>query len=823
MMTAMDALLRDLRYGLRRVTSAPGFTAIAVLTLALGIGSNVAIFTIVNAVLIRPLPFPNPDRLVRIAADARATNGRNIGISQPELGDLRDSAGVFEGVTAIWPVSASFVGGERPERIEVLVTSANYFQLLGAAPQLGRVYDARDAVAGFSDAVVISDGLWRRAFGSSPGVIGRKVVMDTDTYTVVGVMPRDFRHPGETVQGAVDMWSACGFAAAPFTSPPQRQQNFIPGIMGRLKPGISLPQAQDRLDALASALRSEFPTNYPANTGWALRLDGVQDELTTRVRPTLGVLMGAVVLLLVIACVNIANLTLARASSRGREVAVRRALGATRGQLVRQLLTENLVVAVLGGAGALVALAWSKDWIVAMLPADLPRLTEVRFDGSMVTVALALSIAAGLVFGIVPALQVSGVNPGANLKDAGRGAGAGRGERRFRGALVAAEIAISLVLLVSAGLLMRSFWRMLQVAPGLEPARIGFTQIWIPLPNDPSKNPYGTPAQRNAFVNEVLRHVAALPGVESVGMGASTRTPFSGSGVTQRFTFAGESTAPADVRRAQFQFASPDYFSTLKSPILSGRAFSAADTVGSEPVAIVNDTLARTQSTAKDPVGRSVMLGRQSVRIVGIVADIHDDGLDAPVSPRIYFPLLQRPGNALTVFYRSSTDPPSLAAAVEHAVHAVDPTLPVFGQSTMTTLLADSMVRRKVVLSLMTMFAGLAMLLAAIGTYGVMSVAASERVREIGIRMALGAQRRDIERLMVRPGLILAACGVVAGIVSAALLARLMSAVLFAVTATDAITYAAVSVLLILIALAACYVPARRATRQDPLIVLRTD
>jgi len=819
----MDSLLRDVRHGLRRLVSSPGFTLVATLTLALGIGANVAIFTVVHAVLIRPLPFPNPERLVRIAADAKATGGRNIGISKPELDDLSVRAGVFDGVTAIWPVSASFLGGHRPERIEVLVTSANYFQLLAASPALGRVYGPGDAVAGFSDAVVISDGLWHRAFGAAADVIGRKVVMDTDTYTIVGVMPRDFRHPGETVRGEVDMWSACGFAAAPFTSPPQRQQNFIPGVMGRLKPGISLEEAQDRLDALAAELSAAYPTNYPANTQWALRLEGVQSELTNRVRPTLNVLMGAVVLLLLIACVNIANLTLARASSRVREVAVRRALGATRGQLVRQLLVESLVVAIAGGAAALGALAWLKGWMIAMMPADLPRLTEVHFDSGMVAIALLLSLAAGVVFGIVPAIQVSGVNPAGNLKDAGRGLGEGRGERRFRGGLVAAEIAISLVLLAGAGLLIRSFWSTLQVHPGLDPEGVGFAQIWIPVPNDPSKNPYATTAQRNAYINEVLHRVGALPGVESVAMSASNRTPFSGSGVTQRFTFVGESTAPADVRRAQFQLASPAYFATLRSPILSGRAFTDADVAGAEPVVIVNERLARTQSPGQDPVGRSISLGRQSARIVGVVADIHDDGLDLPVSSRVYFPLLQRSNNALTVFYRSSTDPASLKTTVERAVHEIDPTLPVFGQSTMQDLLSDSMVRRRIVLSLMSAFAAVALLLAAVGTYGVMSVAAHQRVREIGIRMALGAQRRDIERLMVRPGIVLAAAGVAAGIVTAAFLARLMSAMLFAVAPTDLVTYASVSLLLILVALIACYVPARRATKRDPLIALRTE
>jgi len=819
----MDSLVRDFRHGLRRVLATPGFTAIAILTLALGIGANVAIFTVVDAVLIRPLPFPNPDRLVRIAADARATGGRNIGISEPELEDLRDRTGIFDAVTAVWPVSASFVGGERPERIEVLATSPNYFQLIGAAPQLGRVYGPEDAVPGFSDAVVISDGLWRRALGASPTVIGRKVIMDTDAYTVVGVMPPDFRHPGETVSGDVDMWSACGFAAAPFQNPPQRQQNFIPGAMGRLKPGISIAQAQDRLNALAAELRSTYPTNYPAAVQWSLRVESVQSELTNRIRPTLSVLMGAVALVLVIACVNIANLTLARSSSRMREIAVRRALGATRAQLVRQLLAESLILSVGGGAAALLALAWMKDWLVSLMPADLPRLTEIRFDAGMIVTAMGLSIAAGLLFGIVPAVQVSGINPGENLKDTGRGTGAGRREHRFRAVLVAAEIALSLVLLAGAGLLVRSFWNMLRVDPGLDPSHVGFAQIWIPVPNDPSKNPYGTTAQRNAYFDELIRRVAGIPGVQSVGMSTSTRVPFSGAGVTQRYIFAGESTAPADVKRAQFQVASPDYFATLKAPMRSGRAFTAADGPKGEPVAIVNETLARTASAGKDPVGRSLALGRQTVRIVGVVADIHDDGLDAPVSARIYFPLLQRSGNALTLFYRSAVDPGTLDTPVERTIHAVDPTLPVFGQSTMERLLADSAVRRKVVLWLMGAFALVALLLAALGTYGVMSYAANQRVREIGIRLALGARRRDIERLMVVPGLVLALGGVATGVVAALFLTRLMGAVLFAVAPTDVATYGAVSLLLVAVALAACYVPARRATRLDPLIALRTE
>ena len=821
----MDSIRRDIRHGFRRALATPVFTATAILTLALGIGANVAIFTIVNAVLIRPLPFPHPDRLVLVAADVKATGGRNIGFSEPELEDLRDRAGIFDAVSAVWPVSASLVGGDRPERIEVLATSPNYFHLLGVAPQLGRVYGPEDAAPGFSNAVVISDGLWRRAFGASPSVIGKKVIMDTDAYTVVGVMLPGFRHPGETLLGNVDMWSACGFSAAPFANPPQRQQNFIPGVMARLKPGISFEQAQDRLNALAAQLQQAYPTNYPAKIQWSLRLDPVQLELTSRIRPTLDVLMWAVSLVLLIACVNIANLTLARGSSRVREIAVRRALGATRSQIVRQLLAESLVLSMAGGAAAMLALAWMKDWLLSLIPSDLPRISEVHFDAGMIVTSLVLSIGAGLLFGLVPALQVSGINPGGNLKDTARGGMRPR-DHRFRGLLVAAEVAISLVLLVGAGLLVRSFWNMLQVNPGLDPSHLGFAQIWIPVPNDPAKNPYATPAQRNAYFDEVLRRVGGIPGVESVGISVSNRTPFSGASVTLRFVFTGESTEPSNVKRAQFTVASPDYFRTLRASIRRGRAFTAADGLTAEPVAIVNETFARTVSRGQDALGRSILIGRQNVRIVGIVADIHDDGLDVLVSPRIYMPLFQRSGNALTLFYRSATDPGSLNTIVERAIHAVDPTLPVFGQSSMEQLLADSAIRRKVVVRLMGAFALVALVLAALGTYGVMSYSASQRVREIGIRVALGAQRRDIEWLMIAPGLRLALSGVAAGIAVALVVARfagVLSAVLFAIAASDPLTYASVSALLIVVSMIACYVPARRAATVDPQVALRLE
>jgi predicted permease len=819
----MGRLLQDIRYGLRMLAKNPAFTTVAVLTLALGIGANVAIFTVVNAVLIHPLPFPQSNQLVRITADAIGTGGRNIGLSQPELEDLRQRSNLFDDVSAIWPISASLLGGDRPERMEILATSTGYFHLLGAKPQIGRVYGPQDATPGFSDAVVISDGLWRRQFGASSDILGRKVIIDTDAYTIVGVMPPDFRHPGETVQGDVDMWSACGFAGATFANPPQRSQNFIPGVIARLKPGISTEQARSRLEALTVQLRSTYPTNYPAAVQWTLRLDPVQENLTARVRPILSVLLVAVGFVLIIACANIANLLLARSSGRTQEIAVRRAFGASRGQIIRQLLTESLLLSIAGGAAALLVLAWLKDWLVQKIPADLPRISEIHFDARIIGTGFVLSVVTGLLFGAIPAIQVSAINPGENLKEAGRWSGGGLRQARVRGALVAAEIAISLVLLIGAGLLVRSFRGMLQVNPGIDIENVGFTQIWIPVPNDQTKNPYATVAQRSGFVSDVLRRVSALPGVESAAMGTSSQVPFGSTGFTRRFVFAGESTVPSAVKRAEFQIASPEYFSVLKSPMLGGRAFTNSDVEKSEKVVVVNETLGRTYSAGRNPVGRSIsLLGPGLIyRIVGVVGDIHDDGLDVPVPPRVYFPIYQVSGNALTLFYRTTEDPRALNTSVEQAIHSVDPTLPVFGQRTLQSLMADSEVRRKFVLSLMGAFAVVALLLAALGTYGVMSFAANQRIREVGIRIALGAQRRDITFLMIGPGLKIALAGVAVGVVSALLLTRLMGALLFAVTPTDTATYVVLSSVLCFVAIVACVVPARRATRVDPMVALR--
>ena len=822
---SLERLGQDLRYGLRVLRKSPGFVAIAVLTLSLGIGANVAIFTVVNAVLLRPLPFPQPDRLVRIFDDRNGSGAKDVGMSVPEMQDLRDRSGVFEQFTPIWPLSAAMVGGDRPDRIELLVTSVDYFHLLGAQPLLGRVYGPEDAVPGFSDAVVISDGLWRRQFGADPKVIGRKVLMDTDSYTIVGVMPRGFRHPGETVRNDVEIWSACGFTGAPFVNPPVRAATFLPGALGRLKLGLTLQEAQSKLDAFAVQLRAAYPNDYPVASQWSLRLESVQDHLTQKVRPTLVVLLAAVGFVLLIACVNIASLLLARSAARVRELAVRQALGASRGRLVRQLLTESVLISLAGGVAAIAVLVLMKNSLLTLVPPDLPRLSEVQFDLRIVGVAFFLSVVTGILFGLAPAWQVSSLDPNRDLKEAGRTGGGSARHNRFRSMLVSAEIALSLVLLIAAGLLIRSFWDLLQTNPGIDPRNLMVAQVWIPAPNNPQANPYQKIPARSAFVMEVLRQARLLPGVEEVAMSSLNSIPFVKGRAPGAFYFTDSPDTDRNGKTAELGSVSPDYFKVVRASLLRGRAFTDNDTDQKQRVAIVNEAFVQRYSRQSDPLSRFVRIraraGADDVQIVGIVANIPDDGLDVPASPHIYLSTYQSSGLDMTLYLRTASDPATLGESVVQSVHRVDPTLPVFGVRAMEDLLAASMARRRFALFLMGAFAVLALLLVVIGIYGLMSYAVSQHTQEFGIRMALGAQRRDIVVLALRPGLLLTLSGVLVGLVGAVAVTRLMSSLLFGVSPTDPVTFLAVSALLAVVALVACYVPARRAVRVDPNIALR--
>src|SRR5580658_1767706 len=516
---------QNLRYAARMLRRNPGFTLVAILTLALGIGANVAIFTVVHAVLLQPLPFPHPEQLVRVYDDILASNTHDVGMSPPELWDLRDKSGVFQDISAIFSDDANLTGGDHPERIEFQGTSANYFTMLGVPPQLGRVYTLADAVPGFSDPVVISDAFWRRNFGADPQIIGKNIRIDSDLYTIAGVMPPGFRHPGRTLTADVDVWATAGFTAAPFPLPVVRAARLLPGAIGRLKPGLTLAQAQAQLDNFVAQLSRQYPDEYPSAAGWSLRLVPIEQDIVGNVRTELFVLFAAVAFVLLIACVNLANLLLARSASRQREIAIRLAVGAGRSRLIAQLLTESVLLAGISGAVALLTVVWLKSSLLRLAPADLPRLNEISFSPGVLLFAFFISILTGVFFGLAPALQTARGSQIIALREGARGAGSSKHQLKFSRFLVVSEIALSLVLLIGAGLVLRSFWHLLEVRPGFEPHHLTTAKIWLPVPNDPLQDKYRVLEKRAAFYQEVLRRISALPGDEQAALGTASSLP----------------------------------------------------------------------------------------------------------------------------------------------------------------------------------------------------------------------------------------------------------------------------------------------------------
>jgi predicted permease len=821
----MGDLIQDLRYAWRVLSKSPVLT-IAVVTQALGIGANVAIFTLVNSVVLQPLPFREPDRLVRIFDDLGGRGAKNVGISVPELEDLRDRSGVFEQVSAIFPISTALSGGDRVERIELLGTHPSYFEILGAKAALGRVYSQADWVPGFVDGVVISDGLWKREFGSDPRVIGRRIRVDEDGYTIIGVMPPDFRHPGETFAGEdVDLWAAAGFRGDPFPAVPIRARRYLPGAMGRLKPDVTLKQAQGRLDTLVAQLQQTYPTDYPAQSRWSVRLESVQTSLTGNVRPTLVVLLAAVSVLLLMVCVNIASLLIARSSARTREFAIRQALGASRGRLIRQALTECVLISLAGGTAAILVLRFAQTALLAWVPADVPRLAEVHSDWRALTLALALSIVTGVLFGLAPAAHASGTDPNRDLKEGGRvGGRQSIRQTRSRAVLVTVEVAVSVVLLIGAGLLVRSFFAMLQQRPGLEPSGLTVGQIWIPFPNDPKANRYRTSPQRAVLARELLRQMDAIPGVQGAAMGLANDVPFLNNVRNPTaISFPDDATTLQNDRAAIFGAVSPNYFDVLGIPLLKGRELTAHDGETTKQVVVANDSFARAFAfPGRSLIGRTVRIGvLGEFEIVGVVADVRDRGLDGAPAPRLYASIFQASNNSLSVFLRVRSDPGTIKETLAQTVHNVDAELPVFGVRTMAEMMTASMARRRFSLFLMSAFAAVALLLAALGIYGVMDFVVTERTQEFGIRSVLGARPREILMLALRPGLVLASTGVAVGVGVSLVTTRLMSSLLFGVSAADPFIFALVPVVLVVVAAIACALPARRATGLSPVEALR--
>jgi predicted permease len=763
------SFVQDLRYALRTLLKSPGFAIVTVLTLALGIGANVAIFSVVYAVLLRPLPFPHSEQLVRVFDDLRGPNDQDVGMSAPELWDLQDRSGVFQDISAVAPSSSAVGGGERTVRAESLVTSPDYFVLLGAKPQLGRVYTPQDAAPGFLEPVVISDGFWRSNFASDPNIIGRKMHLDSDMYTIVGVMPPGFRHPGRTLNTDVEVWLATGFNGLPFPVPAVRSQRMIPGAIARLKPGLTVAQAQARLDAYISQLSREYPAEYPAATTWAVRLVPVKEDLVGPQRTELFILFDAVGFVLLIACVNIANLLLARSSGRRREIAIRLTMGASHARLARQLLTESTLLSVISGVVALVTVLFFKNAILSLAPTDIPRLNEVNVGAGVLFFAFVISILTGVVFGLAPALQAANPDQLENLREGGRGSGVARRHTRVSRVLVVSEIALSIVLLAGAGLLLRSFWNVLEVRPGFNPSHLTTVQIWIPISNNPANDPYSVEEKRADFLLEVSRRVSALPDVEQASISGNDTLPMNSGRNYSPFSIQGRATESERGPVADIAVVDKEYFRTMEVPLISGRNFTDLDTYKTKPVAVIDQTLARRYWPGENPLGQELKFafgrGLQGLTIVGVAGDIKSDGFEAPSVPHIYVALGQfAPVNAV-VFLRSRGDAEHLGEAVRHEVESIDLNVPVHSINSMDQIIARSVADRRFALELLGVFAAVALLLAAIGIYGVMSYSFSQRTHEVGIRVALGAQRLHILRMALGEGMRIVVMGLASGLV----------------------------------------------------------
>lgn len=815
--TPMVVLWNDIRFALRLMIVRPGFAAIVALTLAVGIGASTAIFSVVDAVLLRPLPFRDADRLVRVVDNAPGAGLHDTGMSVPEYWDLRDRSGVFDEISVTWPVDANLTGGDRPERIELLAVSPNYFHMLGAKPALGRVIGSEDTAQGFAEAVVISDGLWQRLFGRDPNVLGRKVLADSDAYYVVGVMPPGFRHPGRTVATDVEIWCTAGFAADPFPNPPVRASNALPGAIGRLKQGMTLKEAQARLDSFTAELRRQYPHDYRPGAKWSVELEPLQESLVGRSRPLLLILLGAVVLMLLTACVNVANLLLTRGADRQREVAIRRALGASQSRILSQLFTESILLGVTGGLlGILGAVATLKS-VLAIAPAGIPRLNEVTIDARVLGFALLASVVTGVLFGLVPALDAAGVRMFTTLRS--------RNQNRVGGWLVTSEIAICMVLMMGAGLLSRSFWKVAESDPGFNPARVLVARFWLAQPNNPRADPYAKPADRTVLLREILRRVRELPGVEEAAV--TTSAPLTNPGFNVPITVEGNTSPGGEGLRASMVSASPDYFSALGTPLLDGRFLAESDQSGSQEVVIVDRAAARKFFPGEaSPIGRRFLIGRTGdrwVTVVGMVGDIRHDGLDLDGVPHIYPSIYQRSGKAFGVVIRTSSNPAALSEILAKTVGSVDNQVPVFGVRPMSALMAKSMAERRFSAYLVACLAGFSLLLAGMGIYGILSFSVGRRTREIGVRMALGAHRSEVILMILRQGLQMILAGLAFGVLGAMAFSRLLGRLLFGIGPWDPAVFAVVPLTFLVVALAASYLPALRATRIDPASALRAE
>jgi predicted permease len=824
---------QDVRYAARMLRKAPGFTAIAVLTIALGIGATTAIFSVVDATLLHPLPYPHPEQLVSVEDDLPGVGAQNVGISIPEWQDFERS-GIFQHVSPLGGGSVNLTGASQPARIFFAAVPPNYFALIGVKPQLGHSFNPDDHTPGFTLECLISDGLWKRAFGSDPQILGRSVRLDNDLYQIIGVMPAGYHEPGRTTeQRNTEMWLATGFAGPPAPTP-QRDSRILPEAIARIAPGLTVKTAQSRLDALVASLRKQFPIDYPEQSAWRVRLVPLQETVVGGTRQSLMLLLGAVGLVLLIGCVNVANLLLARASARGREMAVRQALGAARSRLISQLLTEGLLLSLVGGVVGLAILFCTKGFLVRLVPDSLPRVNDISISWPVLVFALVASLAAGAIFGLAPALHASRPNLTHTLKQEGRGSTGSGEQARTRRVLVVTEFALSLVLMIVAGLMLRSFADLLSVRPGFNPQNVMAVRTWLPVPNDPDTDIYQTAAQEAPFVREVIRRGKTLPGVQEIAVGDVAALPLGHDRNNLNpylMVLEGQETQGRQGLLVDVTEVTPEYFHLLSMTLQRGRLFCQTDDDKSPPVAVVNESFARTYWPNGDSVGQHLKLNNARgtavthswTTVVGVIADARTESLAEASAPQIYLSLYQRHPKDLAIFVRGRLDAAVTPVELRREVQAVNPELPVFGAQTLTDAMSASLSGRRFSMEIIGLFALTALLLAGLGIYGVISYLVSERTHEIGIRLALGAQRSDILRMVVRQGLGLAIAGAAVGLVCALIVSHLMAGMLYGVRPSDPLTFGGVALLLIGVALLACYIPARRAIRVDPLVALRHD
>jgi putative ABC transport system permease protein len=818
----LEAIRRDLRFAARGLWRSPGFTAITVATLALGIGANTAIFSVVNAVLLRPLAYRDPAQLVALRGVVEVRGLNDVRNSAPEYQDFRSEIPALTEVAAAWPISINLTALGDPERIQAAVVSSNYFQVLGTGPALGRDFTADDDQGRIGYVVIISWDLFQQRFGGDRSVIGKTVRLDDDPMTIIGVMPPGFRHPLENGASPMEVWCPVELGNTdPQFIGDRRARVFE--VIGRLRPGATVTEAQAQLDALSTRLESRYPDVYPAALGWRAAALPLSERVVGDVRPALLVLLGAVAFVLLIGCANVANLMLARATGRAREIAIRTALGGDRLRLVRQLLTESLLLAALGGALGLLVAVWGTSALGRLAALYLPRAREIAIDGPVLAFTAVLILVTGIAFGLFPALQASRPDLQDVLKDSAKGS-AGGGRTRMRAVLVVAEVAVALVLLAGAGLLLRSFQRLVAVDPGFDPERLLTMQVWLPVPNDNAKGRYFTHEQRVGFYDRAVAAVRQVPGVTAAAL--VSRLPYSGRN-DARFKIEGRPVSDAQLLpSAEVRLVSPDYFRTMAIPVLQGETMPDGVDSLSSTYAMVNRTLAEREWKGQSPIGQRIQLvgfGGPTATIVGVVNDVRQGAPDQPPLPEFYLSYQLVAGQEMSLVVRTAGDPDALADRVVQSIRSVDPTQPVFGVKSMTRLLANAEAERRFSLLLLSLFAAIALLLSSLGIYGVMAYSTSQRRHEIGIRMALGAATPDVLRLVLQQGMRLVLLGLAIGLFGAWALSRVLAGQLYGISARDPFTYAAVALLLGTVAFTATWLPARRATRVDPMISLRSE